>query len=164
MKKITVLFLMLMVFGLSAAFAQANNDTIVMVKAFGGHKFEKSGVDLTINQMRDIVKDYPDALKEMRLAKTNEVIDYVFAYSGGFCIGWALGSAITGYGEETSLYTAGIGIGLVAIGFGFGALADGHAVKAATIYNAHLGDKSKAECVNLGFGFTPSGIGLTLRF
>lgn len=37
MKKFTLLFLMLMAFGVSASFAQSNNDSISMVKVLGGH-------------------------------------------------------------------------------------------------------------------------------
>ena len=164
MKKFTLLFLMLMAFGVSASFAQSNNDSISMVKVLGGHKFEKSGIQLSVNQIRGIVDADRDAKKQMQLAKTDEVFSYIFSYIGGFCIGYAIGDAITGHADTSTAYLAGIGVGGVAIGLGFSSLADRHVVKAANIYNMHLGNQSNNEGADLGFGFTPGGIGLTLSF
>lgn len=155
---------MLMAFGVSASFAQTNSDSISIVKVFGGHKFEKSGIELTMNQISGIVDANPDARRQMRLADTDEVFSCIFCYTGGFCIGWALGEAITGRANASTAYLAGIGVGVAAIGIGFSSLADGHVVKAANIYNMHLGDQSTNEGADLSFGFTPGGIGLTLSF
>ncbi len=164
MKKFTLLFLMLMAFGVSASFAQTNNDSISIVKVFGGHKFEKSGIELTMNQISGIVDANPDARRQMRLANTDEIFSSAFAYSGGFCLGFALAEVIMGKADEATLILSGIGVGMAAIGIGLGSLADSHVVKAANIYNMHLGDKSNHEGANLSFGFTPGGIGLTLSF
>ena len=164
MKKFTLLFLMLMAFGVSASFAQTSNDSIIITKVFGGHKFEKSGINLTMNQVQGIVEVNQDALKQMRLANTDEIFSSAFAYSGGFCLGYALAEVIMGKADEATLILSGIGVGMAAIGIGLGSLADSHVVKAANIYNMHLGDKSNHEGANLSLGVVPNGVGLTLSF
>ena len=153
-----------MAFGVSASFAQTNNDSISIVKVFGGHKFEKSGIELTMNQISGIVDANPDARRQMRLANTDEIFSSAFAYSGGFCLGFALADVIMGKADEATLILSGIGVGMAAIGIGLGSLADSHVVKAANIYNMHLGDKSNHEGANLSLGVVPNGVGLTLSF
>lgn len=84
MKKFTLLYLMLMAFGVSASFAQTNSDSISIVKVFGGHKFEKSGIELTMNQISGIVDANPDARRQMRLADTDEVFSCIFVILAAF--------------------------------------------------------------------------------
>ena len=54
--------------------------------------------------------------------------------------------------------------GVVAIGLGLSVLAESHIKKGATIYNESLGKVPNGDTVQLEFGLTPGGVGLTLSF
>lgn len=166
MKKIAFSFLMLVVFGLSAAFAQTSRDTITIKKSLVGHSFWLDEVYLSSNQLNDILSYDDEARKPYRLSKVDEGFCQFFSYVGGFCVGIGLASAIFDHNsnvKKTGLILMGSGVASVAVGFGFASLADKRMVKAVSLYNKHLGSKKDADAT-LSFGFVPNGLGVTLSF
>ena len=162
MKK-TFLILLLMAMGLASAFSQTSNDSICPEKVLGGHKFIKSGIPLTWNQLCDVLEEDPDTRQEMNKARVNNGFGEVFAFVGGFCIGYSIGNMIFNGANKGNLILGGAGIGIAAFSFVFASAADRHMMNATSIYNANLG-KTAGGDVSLNFGLTQSGVGVTLSF
>lgn len=101
------------------------------------------------------------ALEEVKKADVPEVLSYIFAFAGGFAMGWEIGGIP--WGKFNPYIFAG-GVGLVAVACGFSAAANNHLLKGAQIYNSNLGQSSDSNNVNLELGFVPGGIGITLTF
>ena len=162
MKK-SVLFLLFMALGIASAFSQTSNDSIYVEKAFGGHKFIKSGVALTNDQLCEILREDPDTQQELKKSKVNNGFGQAFACIGGFGIGYSVTSMILRGAEERYLIMGGASIGIAALAFVFVSASDKNMVNATSIYNANLG-KTAGGDVSLNFGLTQSGVGLTLSF
>lgn len=162
MKK-SVFFLLFMALGLASAFSQTSNDSIYTEKVVGGHKYIKSGISLTWNQLCDVLGDDPDIRQEVKKAKVNQGFGEAFAYVGGFCVGFSIGNMIFNGADKVNLILGGAGIGITVAAFALSSAADKHMMNATSIYNKNLGKTASGD-VSLNFGLTQSGVGLTLSF
>lgn len=161
MKKLLLVFVFLFI-GLSAINAQSSNEPIVIEKGFLGHKYYHGDKIVNrIGDMKAIVANDEWALKEVKKASVTSGFSTALASIGGFAMGWELGNLI--FGRFNPYVFAG-GVGVAAIGIGLSVLADSQLKKGATIYNENLGKNSNGDSVQLDFGLTPGGIGLTLSF
>ena len=158
MKKV-FLFLVAMLFvGFASAFAQSVNDSITVEK----NKFYYHGMQIeSMSQMKSLLANDELALKEAKKAGVANGFAYVFAYCGGFALGWEIVDLIKG---DLNPYILAGGVGLTAAGFGLSYLANSHLKKGVAIYNGNLGATSYGNNVNLDFGLVPGGVGLTLSF
>lgn len=158
MKTITFYIFFLLIFGRLSA--QEKPDTIRVEKSFGT-VFIWKGERLTSRQMMDITKSDPEAYQEMKTAKSNEAGASIFGFTGGFLIGWPLGTAIAG--GEPNWTLAGIGAGLVLIAIPFSSAYTKHATKAVRIYNRTI-RQSGYQRPQIRFGPSMNGIGFTCTF
>jgi len=161
MKRKTLLLILLLISGISA-FAQYNPDTITATKVFGGYRFEQDGNLLTLNSMSTLMKDDKEAASYLKKAKTSATIAYVLSYTGGFLIGYPLGTALGGGKPVWAM--AGIGCGLVVIALPLSSAAGRDAKTAADIYNASRRNLSLNQKYDLRLGLSATGLSLRLRF
>lgn len=161
MKKALLLFLL--VSALVPAFAQTMNDSILIEKRLFGKHYIWKGIPINqTSQMEEILSKDPETSHEFKFSNAESIISSVFAYAGGFFIGYEIGAAIQGKVIENHelLWIGGGSIGLSLL---FGYLSSNHLDNAVNIYNTNL-SKSKAGDVSLNFGLTSDGVGLTLSF
>jgi hypothetical protein len=141
----------------SNAHAQSENDTILMVK----NKYIIDGKVLRPNQMLELMKNYPDAYNSMKKAKSNYNGAMACAYIGGFCVGYPLGQALAG--GDPAWVMAGIGAGLIILCIPLNNAYNTNAKAAVKLYNSQLHQTGMRE-IELYFGLTANGIGMTCRF
>jgi hypothetical protein len=77
-----------------SAFAQDSTKIISATKVSGGYRFEQNGKPLTLKSMETIMKDDAKAFDYLEKAKTSSTIANILGYTGGFLIGYPLGTAI----------------------------------------------------------------------
>jgi len=99
-----------------------------------------------------------EAIKFAKKAKTNKTMADIFAYTGGFLIGWPIGTAIGGGEPEWAL--AGVGAGLAAIAIPFTSGAKKNLEKAVEVY----GSPDHSVSAEVRVGFTGNGLGLVIKF
>lgn len=115
-----------------------------------GNKLEKDGQTYKMSQYNDVFKN-PEAASHFKKARTNSTVGSIFAYTGGFSLGFGLSAVLFGpkkqvYGSYGSQYevkadksvawlVTGIGAGLIGIGIPFAIAANKNAKKALEIEN-----------------------------
>lgn len=113
--------------------AQSTNGNLEMHKSFWGVKFQQDGRELKPREVQKILSGDPEALAEIKKARTNYGVASGLAFTGGFLIGYPIGTALAGGDPEWGLAAGGAGALLLAIPFGSGFRK--HAQSAITIYN-----------------------------
>lgn len=159
MNRLIILF-SLLVFSTLSTWAQ--NDSIIATKTFGGYKFEHNGKIVNPKAMLTIMDQNQEALIYMKKAKTNSDLSLVLSFSGGFFIGWPVGTAIAG-GDPT-WFLAGIGAGLLLVGIPVARAANTNALKAVEIYNSSMQSTYFRNGMILHLGLVDHGVGLSLTF
>jgi hypothetical protein len=122
----------------------------------------QKGEPLKIGMMIEIMKDNPDALALMKLAKTNNNAAIFFGAAGGLVLGFSLGVAID-EGEPIWVLTAA-GAGMILMTAPLIAGVNRNSIAAVQIYNSDLKDLSSKTNYELKFGINSCGVGLSLRF
>lgn len=115
---------------------QNKKDSIYIPKK-GDQTYHQNGTELTLKQIWGVTSINPNAVKDVRAAKTNNVFAYIFAYAGGFNIGYAIGYSLAG-GGKLNWTQIGIGAGIVCISIPFSIAANKHTKKAIELYNGGL--------------------------
>jgi len=141
---------------------QTTADTLTLKKERGDYRFYQGENRLPTSQFIMTLKSNEQAYKQFKSAQANYTLALVLSYTGGFLIGYPIGTAIGGGEPEWAL--AGIGLGLVAISF---PINQGYIVKtksAINTYNRSLQSSTKRDKSELKLTLNGSGIGLTLRF
>jgi hypothetical protein len=87
-------------------------------------------------------------------------VGVVFGGIGGGLIGWDLGTRLGGGEGNGTLIAAGAGV--IGIGLSLALIGDSNVKKSVTMYNSRLSSNSVPYQMN--FGFTQTGVGLTMRF
>ena len=158
MKKVLFTFVALLFVGLASAFAQNASDTIAVEK----NKFYYHGMQIeSMRQIKSLVANDELALKEIKKAGVTNGFASVFAYTGGFILGWEVVDMFRGY---LNPYLLAGGVGLAAVGIGLSYVTNNHLKKGVAIYNANLGATSYGGIIQVDFGLVPGGVGLTLSF
>ncbi|MCR5036461.1 MAG: hypothetical protein K6A73_03970 [Bacteroidales bacterium] len=161
MKKLVFLIFSI-IFGINFVYSQSSNEPIVIEDDILGHHYYHGDNEIkTISKMKAIVANDELALQEIKKAAVPQGVSYVFAFAGGFAIGWEIVDIL--YGKFNPYILAG-GVGMTAVGYGFSALADKHILKGVQIYNSNLETPSQSDDVKLEVGFVPGGVGFTLYF
>jgi hypothetical protein len=159
MKKQVLLGILIMV--ISFAYCQNQTDTITVVKKTLGAAYQLDGKYLSIRQISNVVKPNHEAFKLMKQVKTANFFSSLLAYSGGFMIGWPIGTAIAGGEPEWQL--AGIGVGLLGAGIAISSTSNKKITKAVTLYNNDLkGISLRREEVKIEFA--DNGLGIKIVF
>ncbi len=159
MIKLTFLITLLSFF-FANSFSQT--DSISVEKVFGGFKFEQNDKRIFPNTMLIIMADNQEALSFMKKAKLNYGFSFVLSFTGGFLLGWPIGTAIGG--GEPNWNLAGIGTGLMVAGIPFSRAGDLYSLKAIEIYNSNIQAPTSRNGIRLDIGLTNHGIGMTLTF
>ncbi|KFF73925.1 hypothetical protein HX13_15335 [Chryseobacterium sp. P1-3] len=126
--------------------------------------FEKAGKQYKLKDYRQVITK-EEALAYVRRARTNKTIGEVFAFSGGFCMGYGLfqalaGSKYPGDNNKSRGWTmVGIGAGIVGIGLPFALSVNKNLIKAVDIEN---GTPPHTGQLNMNIG--TNGIGLSYNF
>jgi len=159
MKRIILIWIFLITaFG---SFGQSKPDSIEIKKTFLGTVFRQNDKNLTPKQLLDITQSNSEAFKEMKIAKSNYDVGYVFGLAGGFLVGWPIGTAIAG--GEPNWTLAGIGAGLIVISIPFSTAYNKHAKNAVNFYN-NAWKLTGSNNVDFKIGLTYNGIGVRVTF
>ncbi len=156
--------ILLMIAGilLSAQLFSQTCDTIVIQKNRSHYQFYQNDELLTPKKMRHLMQDDAEAMKYLSRANANYSGAMIFAYAGGFLIGWPLGTALGGGEPEWGLAAAGGGLLLLTIPLATGFKKN--TLKAVEIYNKNRITKSDEVAWKLTTGMTACGPGIILQF
>jgi hypothetical protein len=158
MKKIILTLVAMLIVGLASTYAQHADDTI----AVNGSKFYYHGMRIeSIRQMKSIVANDADALKEVKKANATNIAANVLAYVGGFALGYEVAGL---FFDNFNPYILGAGVAVAGLGIGLSFVANNQIKKGVSIYNANLGKTSYGGEIELQFGLSPGGAGITLNF
>lgn len=138
MKKILFLGLAL---SFQSAFSQVS---------MSGNKLIKDGISFKSSKYEEVL-DNKDAQNYFKKARTNKTVGEIFAYTGGFTLGFGIAKALQGTNKTITVNGSpqtvkvekekgagtliGIGIGLVGIGIPFAIAANKNAKKAIAVEN-----------------------------
>lgn len=126
-----------------------------------GAVFLQNGKVLKPRQLLDLTESNPEAFKEMKVAKSNFDVGYVFSFAGGALVGWTLGTALGG--GDPNWAVAGVGAGLIGVSIPFSSAYSKHAKNAIRIYNDGLNHTGMNK-VDFKFGIAGNGLALRLAF
>jgi hypothetical protein len=143
-----------------SSYGQNKSDSIEIKKTLGT-VFRQNGKNLTPSQLLNITQSNTEAYKEMKIAKSNYDVGFVFGFTGGFLVGWTAGTAIAGGKPNWTL--AGIGAGLIVVSIPFSTAYTKHAKNAVKLYNNGLKSTGLSN-VDLKIGLTSNGIGVKVVF
>ena len=142
---------------------QTAPDSIRIIENGLSTKFLIQRLELGPDALVRQTEEYALANRHMRRARTYDVFAKMFAYSGGFLIGWPLGTAIAGGDANWTLL--GIGGGLIVLGLPFVSGYVSNAKKGAKIYNEELRiEQNNRRSIEIGIGFVPTGLGVRIGF
>jgi hypothetical protein len=162
MKKIHVLVLAFLIYNVSA-YCQTASDSISATKVFGGYRYMQHGLTLNSAQLGMILKDNSEAYSVFKKSRTSYVFAMIFAYPGGFLIGWPIGTAIGGGDPNWAL--AGVGAGLAALAMGLAINSDKQLKHSVEIYNSSIRQSYYPNRkIELELGLHSNGVGLLLKF
>ncbi|MBW7914003.1 MAG: hypothetical protein H3C54_09990 [Taibaiella sp.] len=138
-------------------------DTIKILKNFWGTTYHEGWKQINLKRLSNIVKPNEEAYKYIQKARAHNAVANIFAFAGGFAIGWSLAD-IAIKGEVTpGVLIAGGAATLISIPFSMSAAA--HTKMAVEKYNHDLLHPETAyRKPQLQLGFTGGGVGLALRF
>lgn len=164
MKQI-ILLVFLIVFQCINTFGQSSNDSIIIRNTKGDIKCYKNGVLLTNQDYNELFKTNPDALHEMKLARSNYKAGMTVTYIGGFTFGFCLGSMISGDKiDYTWWITLGSGAAIAGTGLLIYNSGKKHHKKAVELYNSTLGTIGYKSDHTLEFGLGKNGFGFAYKF
>ena len=110
-----------------------------------------------------ITHNNPEAYSYMQKAQSNYVGASIFGFTGGFFIGWPVGTAIAG--GDAKWVLAGIGAGLVLMAIPMAVGYKRNVTKAVEIYNRDLAAPPEvARAVEWQLGLTAHGVGVAMKF
>lgn len=152
-----VILLLLFVLSVFQLSAQSRPDSISMKKGLSP-QFMQNGMRIMPRDLVKITKSNPEATAEMKKANSNNTIASILGSTGGFLIGWPLGTALGG--GEPNWSMAGVGAGILAVSIPFSTAFTRHAKNAINIYNS----SPKATGMKpLDFKLQSTGNGVALK-
>ncbi|MGI6342438.1 MAG: hypothetical protein ACOXZ9_05620 [Bacteroidales bacterium] len=161
MKKIAIVLFLLSV-SVSFAFGQTSSDSILIKKVYCGYEFYQGDQKLTLNKLAKIMEPNEQASRLIKSAQSNSTIAMILGYTGGFLIGWPIGTIVSG-GDPYWLM-AGVGLGIIIIRIPISKSAVKKTKHAVEMYNAGLQTSSFWDKNELKLSVTENGIGLVLKF
>lgn len=128
-------------------------------KTFGGIRFQRDTITLTMRQVSDILGVDPQAAKEFKMARSQAGISSVLGFAGGFLLAFPIGTAIAGGEPEWGL--AGAGAVLILASVPITMSYKRHAEAAVARYNATQPTTTRVKPT---LSLRGTQISLTLRF
>ena len=153
MKSYFLLIIFFIAFGFSS---QAQEITVY--KTFGGVRFERDTVVLSIKMVREILRENPLAFEEFSKAKVNYNVAGVLGFTGGLLIVLPIATTIVGGNPEWA-FAAG-GAVLVLASIQFNRIFKSRVVNALDIYNG----KVVSSRIKPEFYFSGTRAGLAIKF
>ena len=120
----------------------------------------QNGVKLKAEQVRKVMSGNSEALELYNSGRSLSVTGSVIAYPCAFLLGFDLGTRLGG-GEGNGAVLAVGAVGTV-VGLLVGSSGEKKIKNSVLLYNSKAGSNTVACRVN--FGFTPTGVGLSVRF
>lgn len=138
------------------------NDTITVKKNFGGQTFYYNGSQLKSRQLKNTLKNHAEAYNIYKSSRAATTVGAILGYTGGFMIGWSLGTAIGGGKPNWAI--GGIGAGLTAVSIPFSISSGKKIKKAVNTFNASVTNQSTHNLREMRFQVHPAGVGLAYHF
>jgi hypothetical protein len=158
--KILIFAVIIFVGSVNLLNAQSTSDSVYVYKSFLGYKYIQHDARLNFNQLPDILNENQEAYLLIKKARTNNIISSIISGTGGFLIGWQLGTALVGGDPNWTL--AAVGGGLIVISIPIYSKSMKQSLEAIDEYNAGLGKSSRRPNVNIGL--VRYGFGLSMNF
>ena len=157
------LFLLFAVLGISAVRFECKaqkfvNESITVYQNGRKAVYLKDGSQLNFLQLQMITEGDEEAYRYMKRAKGKSVASQIFAYPGGFFVGYGLSGLL--FDLDGSLIMLGIGAVCIGVALPIAFSADKDIRKGVDTYNDNL-ENRKWE---ISFGTTSNGVGLVLHF
>ena len=111
---------------------QINDDTITIIKRV----YSLKGVPLTLMQMVDLMRNYPEAYSEIKKAKSIYFTSIVCGEVGGACVGASLGILVSTGSFITPI--AVVGAVFIIIDISMAKTYINHITKAVRLYNSQI--------------------------
>jgi len=156
------IFYLLIVLGgyLNVSQAQSTSDSVFVYRGFLGYKYVYHDARLNFNQLPEILEDNQEAYQLIKKARTHHTFSSIISGTGGFLIGWQLGTALVGGDPNWTM--AAIGGGLIVVSIPLYTTAAKKSLDAIDLYNSGLTPTSFK--LQMNFEVTSNGIGICLRF
>ena len=143
----------------------SNAQEINFQKKGGGYLYTQNDQELKPKDMAQLMKDYPQAHKMLQASRTQNTVSILFAGSGGWFLGGAIGKGISGNHTDALIDEIGIGAGLVGISFIIRSIARKNTHNAVNSYNASVTPDAKSNTKpSLKITTTENGVGLRFNF
>lgn len=117
-------------------FSFSQTDSITYIKTFNGYQFFHQDQQLTFFQLSKIIKSCPKAKKEMNKADWLWVGAYSLSYTGGYIVGYILGTAL--YSSSIDYDYLAAGSVLILASIPLNSFVTKHTLSAVNIYNKNL--------------------------
>lgn len=138
------------------------SDSVLVEKVFGGYHFYYKNKRININHLAYTVESNRSAFKEAQKAQSTNLFSSILGFTGGFLVGWPVGTLISG--NDPNWTIAAIGAGLIVLSIPISHEANIQAKSAVDIYNNGLATSSYWDKHELNFTISENGVGLTLNF
>jgi hypothetical protein len=155
-----IILSLLVMFTCYVTYSQKSSDSTKIIQKVG-KVYLQNGKVLSLNNLSLILEENEKASAELKKAKANVAPMYLLSFSGGFLIGWPLGTALGGGKPEWWMLGAGAGLILCTIPLQIGF--NKHLCNAVTIYNSDLQTIGINKTV-LQFGLAKYSCGVEIRF
>ncbi|MEN8225942.1 MAG: hypothetical protein ABFS05_11360 [Bacteroidota bacterium] len=132
---------------------------LAFYNGFWGLTIHQGERKLSTKDLKEIYKDYPEALSKYKSGKTLNTISNIIGIPCGFVFGWELGTMLGG-GESDGATLAISGAGLIA-GLVMNFAGTNNIKKSVIIYNNKIQGEAS---LNIRFGLTRHGVGLCFKF
>jgi hypothetical protein len=158
MKKLILVLIALLV--VICGFSQVASDTIEIQQKLG-KVYLMDDKPMLARDLYSLLNTNEEAAVKVKQAKSNLFPLYLFSITGGFMIGWPIGTAIAGGDANWTL--ALIGVGLVGLSIPFQVGYNKNIYNAVRIYNTDLQTLGQNKPI-IEFGITCNGLGMVVRF
>lgn len=138
------------------------SDSIVAVKALIGHTYYYQGERISYSELNEILATNPVSRQQSLEAQPIYVLSQIISGVGGFCVGWELGSIVTGTSSGGVLLL--FGAGLIGISLPIYSRYCKKIEQALDIYNSSKRTAKIEKPQNLHVGLNSSGISFSLHF
>ncbi|SDR66315.1 hypothetical protein SAMN05216503_0147 [Polaribacter sp. KT25b] len=157
MKKIIFAFLIAIF-----TFSNVNAQKIEVKKFFGENLFYQNGEKLTMNQLKEVLKNNKETLDLIKSAKHNYTWSSVLGFSGGALIGIPIGTAIGGGDPKWEI--AGLGATLILVAIPLLNNYNKKSKAAVDLYNVGLPTVSASFQPEFNLNFKGSSLGIVMNF
>ena len=121
-----------------------------------GYRYLQNGEILGMSDLVNRMEDNAEASRLIKKARGNYVLATILGASGGFLIGWPLGTVLAG--GEPQWYLAGIGVGLVGLSIPISIRLNKQVQGAIHLYNEDLAELSGSVKLNLHLSACSAGL------